>query len=547
MVKKSKAIVSEEAKQVKWVEEFKKLPDEVQESLSKMEVESSYKIKLRDLFYLYMEIVQTHHIIRKISNKDKKQQQLALLEIERRHFGYIDGITRGDDKEKEVCQRCLKFLNCKLRKKNEAFKSDPIIQCKQYEEKYKLETTSLTDVHKKFQKWLPTFDTTRIDTRLAWYLANEYSISNPLWVVEIARSGLTKSETNKSMSGVPKLIELQDLTDHTFISVKTESGKPVKDFGSELHNRNRCIIMSESASLKSMNSQTSAAIFSQFKNLHDGFISKKGGSGISKEYENCNTSVWINSTPDFRNHFLISQIMGTCYIIDCISDDMKQDEKAVDDAIKNMPNKKQMEQELNDVVKRFLAHHKLRKIEINDDEKKWINKLVNRLKILRAQGVWDDYRNELAGDVSPEFPPRMAEVFLKLYISLLSLDEHYDRDRAKIIVERMIDGSGEPVMVKILNLLDEEWRKQKSPTELDFGDKVPYLFSTVDIRKKLALGTGTIKKRLEVLANLGYLSLVDKKLTPKGGPPGFVYTFNSDITTEQWNNLFSKTSTKKQD
>jgi len=130
----------------KWIEEFKTLPEEVQERLSKMEVDSSYKIKLHDLFYLYQEIVQTHHTIRKILN-DENRQKLALNEIERRHFGYIDGVTRGPDKAKEVCQRCLKFSKCKLRGKNEEYKSEPIIECRQYEEQYKLEKASLSDVH----------------------------------------------------------------------------------------------------------------------------------------------------------------------------------------------------------------------------------------------------------------------------------------------------------------------------------------------------------------------------------------------------------------
>lgn len=428
----------------------------------------------------------------------------------------------------DLCDDCQKFCGCKLREKNEEAGIIPEI-CPQHRSVLELSNKSLQDVHKTFLKRFPNLDTTRIDTRLAWKNSNEFGLGTPVWMFELSRSGFLKTTLTNSMLTSPKILEVNELTPKALVSGLDQKGKPVRDLGMSLTQRNRCIIVGETACLKAMNQGDQSQTFAVLKTLHDGNLNRRTGSGISKYYSGCNTSIWFNSTHDFHKQTIIHQEIGTCYLVDVIPLDMSKDEEDSYNALKNTKELEQIKKETQYVVQCYLAHHHLNmNFELTDEDKDFIVREANRLIILRTTGTYD-HNNELTYIPEPEHPARVTQQLAKFYQSLMSLDEHYDRERAKKIIRRVVDGSGDPVLVDILNYLNNNC----------WGKNYVVKFTVTDLLKKVNVGNNTIKRRLELLFSLKYLGKEEKESGPQGGNPrGFQYFLREDVDEKKWQILF---------
>jgi len=433
----------------------------------------------------------------------------------------------------DLCETCQNFNSCGKREQFEGIRKI-VKTCPLHNDITNLPKISLQDVYKVFLKWFPNLDTTRIDTRLAWYLSNEFGLGNPLWLFELSRSGSLKSTLTNAFIGTPKIFDVNQLTPKYLASCAEvgfgKNKKPAPDFGMKLTNRNRCVIVGESASIKAMNQGDQRELFAILKSLHDGIIQRNSGSGISKYYPNCNTSIWFNSTPDFRNEAIIHQEIGTCYLVDVIPLDMEKDIEDSANAIDNSRNQKQIIKETNDAIKCYLAHHRLKKYSLSEEEKKGIISESNRLKYLRTTGNYDKF-NELTYIPEPETPSRVSIQLSKLYESLMSLDNNYKKERAKNIIQRIVDGSGDHVLVYVLEFLDSLWTIKQAKQKDTY-------FTIPQIIMKRGLGTGKIKRRLELLCGLDILIKMEKSSGGKGGRPGWKYKLHNNIKPEVWQSLF---------
>ncbi|MCK4995617.1 MAG: hypothetical protein KAR55_01910, partial [Thermoplasmatales archaeon] len=445
------------------------------------------------------------------------------------------------------------FYECERAKRVERL-NKIIIDCDDYKNIAELPYKSLEDVHKVFLRWFPHLNTTRIDTRLAWYISNESGLGDSLWICESARSGFTKSTLSESMNESPKVIPVGSLTTKALISGQTQRvGKkdvPVPDFGMRLHRRNRCLNLTESASQKAMHDGSKRDLFSYFKMLYDGYLKKDTGTGVSKLYEGCNTSLWINSTPDFQKEVIIQQEIGTCLLVDYHPLNRENDEEATRKAIRDRDKRQQIKEETTNVVKCYLAHHHLKDIQFDAEEEKFFVKEANRLAWIRTTGSFD-YKDELEYTPQPEFPPRLGKQLSKLYQALMSLDEKYDKERVKRIIRRIVDGSGDLVMVKILEYINARYWTIKEAKD----ENTP--FTVTDIVVSTGLGTRTIKRRLEILTALKFLRKswkASEKVSEKvsegkkkggGGPSGYQYKLRDDIIGKDWESLFRHRIFKK--
>lgn len=445
----------------------------------------------------------------------------------------------------DKCEDCKNFYNCTFAKQNEE-KGIIAEECTNYRSFAEYPPKTLKEVHEVFLKWFPNLDTTRIDTRLAWYLSNEYGLGTPVWIFELTRSGLTKTTLTNAFSNIPKIIQVDQLTAKALASGlevgRGKNKKPAVDIGMRLQNRNRCIIVSETAYIKAMQHGDQRETFAVLKSLHDGRIKRDTGSGVSKDYQNCNTSIWFNSTKDFHEMTIIHQEIGTCYIVDSIPLDMTKDKEDSKQALLNMDKLGVITKETQEVVSGFLAHHHLNKeYQLSSEERDFITRETERLKFLRTTGTYD-FMNELTYFPEPEKPARVSQQFEKLYISLLSLDEKYDTKRAKKIIMRMIDGSGDPILIKILEYINDTcWNKLKTTNE-----SIP--FTITDIWETIGLGTGTIKRRLELLCGLKFLIKEPKGSGPSGGNPhGFQYRLKKNVDEKDWQLLFRDSIIKDED
>lgn len=473
-----------------------------------------------------------------IRNKDREER--AYIEQQRNKTR-----TAEEDKtqQNDLCETCSKFYRCSIAKSIE--KLDKIqTQCSEYQDISELPKKSLDDVYKVFTTWFPRLNTTRIDTRLAWKISNEFGVGDSLWLFEVSRSGLAKSTLSASLSESPKVIPVGQLSPKALISGKTvkvgKIEKPASDLGMRLHRRNRCIIVGEAAYLKAMNQGEKKELFSCLKQLYDGELIRDTGNDVSKHYYDCNTSIWFNSTPDFHKELIIHQEIGTCYLVDSIDLKLEDDDAGIEKAIKDRKKTAQMKKETTEIVKGYLAHHHLKDIEFEEDDIQFIKRESNRLKWIRTVGSYDRY-NELEYLPQPEFPARIAKQISKLYQCLLSLDENYDKERARKIVERIVDGSGDSVMVKVLESINSYYWTLKQAGRAD------HKFTVTNIVTMTGLGTQTVKKRLELLRGLKFLARTEKDPGEKGGRPGYEYFLKDDVDEEAWQELFRHEIYRKKD
>jgi hypothetical protein len=444
----------------------------------------------------------------------------------------------------DICEDCKNFHNCSLRRQNEESGIIPAF-CSEHRSILEFSYRKLQDVYDVFIKWFPNIDTTRIDTRLAWYISNDFGLGNPIWIFELARSGNIKTTLTNAFIGIPKNLEIDQLTAKSLASGlevgKGKNKRPAFDIGKQLENRNRCIIVNETAYIKAMQQGDQRETFAVLKSLHDGRIKRDTGSNVSKDYKNCNTSIWFNSTPDFRIETIIHQEIGTCYLVDAIPLDMSNDEEDSRIAIKNRNKQEEIKRETQHIVSCYLAHHYLNKdYQLTEDEQDFIIKESNRLKFLRTTGTYDN-KDELTYLPEPEKPSRLSIQLSKLYQSLMSLDEDYDKNRAKKIIQRIVDGSGDPILIKILDFIDGFcWYKLRAEDEI-------VKFTVVDVLSSTGLGTGTIKRRLELLCGLGFLIKEPKEPGSKGGRWGYQYKLDRNIEEDKWQLLFRYNTLKDKD
>ncbi len=396
----------------------------------------------------------------------------------------------------DVCEDCQFFYNCRHVKNKEFGYPDHVVtECTQHKSVKELPHKSLSDVHNVFLKWFPGMDVTRIDTRLAHYISNEEP-GNPLFMSELTRSGYLKTTLSSSFHKIPKIIELNSLTPAAFVSGATDKkGKSYPDYGTRLTNKNRIAIVKETASLKAMERKEKRQMFAIFKTLHDGYLQKGYGTDVYKLYDNCNTSLWLNSTPDFRREGIILQEIGYCLLCDAIKTSTENDIKEAKQAQKNRKYNKEIFDETTQVVLEFLAHTHLKEF---DEDEDFIVKKANRLKYIRATAGFS-HSYDLLYKPEVEHPARVTAQLTKLYNSLLSLDKNYSRTTAQDIIERVVNSTGDPALVSVLFTLDIiYWNAYKTE-----GTKTP--FTIPEMASQTGYGYEITKKECELLVGLDIL------------------------------------------
>lgn len=452
----------------------------------------------------------------------------AKLEEEFKHLGKRE----IDD---DLCASCQFFYGCGFAKADER-NGIVTTKCDKYKDVAGLPYKSLDDVYNAVLKYYPRVDVTRIDTRLAWYISNETE-GDQINMAEITRTGALKTTLSNAFKKVPKVIMVGDITPAGMVSLKDFKGKPVPDLGMRLTNRHRALTVSETAGLKAQEQGQQRALFSLIKQLFDRHLGRSGGSGIEKNYPDCYTALWMNSTPDFRKHLVILQEVGTCLLIDAPNCSEKDDDDAMEQAFKNAGKEEAIKNEIQYVTNCFSAHHHYKNRELTADEEQFIKNESQLLKVLRTTCGFD-VRDELEYIPESEVPARVAGQLRKMYLALLSLDDSYKEETARKIIQRIVDSSCDPILVQVLNFLNTYWIFEQAGYKKE-------TFSVWDVLVEKGHGRGTIKRRLELLVGMGYLDKAQLNPGEKGGRPGIGYQLSNNISEEKWMKLF-RYSTKEE-
>ncbi len=347
--------------------------------------------------------------------------------------------------------------------------------------------TTLEDVHKVFSKWLFVDDTDRIDIALAVGI-NYTTKGAPIWIFLVSPAGDWKSELLMSFTGLPNVIQLDQITKNTLAS----GLKDTVDLGSQLTGKRSLIISPDLANLISCGSDDKKMIWSQFRELYDGRINKMTGSGTSKKYDNCYVNFLAGATPVMRGEYLIHQAIGTRELLYDCDPDPSHNKAKMEMAWENEDYEEEMRAELRTVVYDFCLYHKPENIKVSKAIREFLNNEANHLSLLRATGDIDWKHGELRGDVTREIPTRLIKQLKRIYIALKSLDPEYPDSKAKRIIRKIITSSGSRNRQRIIKVfkdtkMEDNW------------------LNIANIRQETRLGRMTIKAECEQLWSLGSL------------------------------------------
>jgi hypothetical protein len=366
---------------------------------------------------------------------------------------------------------------------------------------------TLEDVHKVFKKWMHIKDLNTIDLILATALSTVV-LGSPLWIIILAPSSSGKSEMLRSCTEIKrfKVKVIDEITANTLASgAKKKNGEYVKDLGYELQNTSTLLITPDMATLTSKNKDEKREIFAKFRELYDMFITLRNGNEVIKSYKDCHVTWIFAGVPKVRNEILMFSEIGTRELLYEEDTWTEQDrDMAMEKALENADNEKEMKEEISDTVSKFVASHVYKKNnEIPEEIKQFIKTEAKRLEILRASAQSDKRTAELIDDVTPAEPLRSLKQFKKLFIALKSLDKDYPDEKAKQIIDKIVSSSCDPVRDKIMDMF------------INSDEGMDYTIN--DLCAEIRVGKFRVGKQCNVLWNMKFLEKDTREVVDSSG------------------------------
>lgn len=385
-------------------------------------------------------------------------------------------------KDKTGCRKLISLGFCPYKIKKDCPFINPNITRKQYDSP----PANLTEVYERLHKWFYINDTNRIDLLLATALSNQYK-GTPLWIFFVGASGDLKSGLLTGIEGMPNVRKIDQLTANTLASGKMDA----KDLGSELQDKSTILMFSDLACLTSLNKDEKKKIWAQFRNLYDGQIYKDTGERTEIKYDNCHVTVLACTTSAIKEEYLINAQLGTREIMYDTEPDPREDIEKMKKALEHDGKEKQMKQEVKETMQGFLDKREFDEtIQVPDEILYFLFLECEKLKLLRATAPIDWNSGELSNDAEPEVPTRLIKQFQLLYKSLKSLDENYQDNKFKDIIEHIVKSSSDKVRYNIYNI---------------FKSNGSDWLNVVDIQQRMRIGRKAIISQCDLLWNLGSL------------------------------------------
>ena len=367
---------------------------------------------------------------------------------------------------------------------------------------------TLKNVYDTFSKYLHITDFDRLDVILATVLSNELP-GTPIWMFITGESGDWKTTAVKGLKGWKNVKTLDKITPKTLASGKNK----VKDLGSELADTSTILLFFDMATMSGIDKSAKAEIWTQFRNLYDGYIDYQTGSGVERKYNNCHVTFLGCSTDSLKNEILLNAQLGTRELMYDTSADVADNDAKMDAALENEEYEQEMYDDIQESIHRFLRHHHVdRSIGVSSDIKSFIKKEAQRITVLRANQATDYKHGELINRVRPEVPTRVVKQLKRIYMCLKSLDKDYPDEKARRIISHIVDSTGNEVRQRIMKMMQkkaEEW------------------YTVEDIRHGIRIGRDAVKRQMEMLWSM---EVVDMRIEERniGG-----WSYVDDFGVEQ--------------
>jgi|GEM_PF-2949994 len=355
---------------------------------------------------------------------------------------------------------------------------------------------SLPELLGVYKRLFSVSDTNLLEILLAHYVSHHLEWSNPVWLFIVAPSSFGKTFHIKPFEDLPNTYLLNRITPRTLVS-----GRPnEKDEVLLMHGN--IVLIPDFSQFLSLHPQDKQMIWSQFRDLYDGYAVNKYGSGKRTEYKDLYVSMLACTTPDIDNQITLFQQLGTRHIFYRADYWISKD---FDYLLNNVDRSYILEQYKN-AIKGFFEFNEFdyeNPPTLDRDTLSYLKNLSEFVSAFRAEAHIDPVTGEPIGFTYPENPDRIFNMLKKMLLSYLIISDN-NLERAKQLVKEIA-----------ISCIDERrYKIFQTFKEYGFtGDRLcdDAEVTTSQIANKVKLGIKTTKSQLYTLAQLGFLDFYEKE------------------------------------
>ena len=376
--------------------------------------------------------------------------------------------------------------------------------------KHEVAITGEVDIHmllNLFHKWLYFENDYDITIPVAFAVSN-FTDTDPGCLGIIAPSGSYKTELIRAFGNEENeyVFPIDNLTPHTFVS----GMKNVEDIIPQL--TRRLILIKDFTTLLSKREDDRTAIFSDIRELLDGYLSRSYGSGKRVSYTDIHSSILLGSTGAIERYYSLNATLGQRIIF---FKPKNNPTKARERAFENMNKTTEMRIKLHEAMMLFLdgvlkiQNRALNNVggNIDADIIETLGRYADFVALARTH-ILKDFKGEIAAAPEPEFPTRLFKEIIKI-VSVHS-----------VLYKRTVTAQDIQAGITVLlsNIPTERFRLLEKLAEEEEG------FESSTLASSLHLSRDVTRKRLDELLTLG---IVDRIL--KGGRTGDIYQIKKDF------------------
>jgi hypothetical protein len=346
------------------------------------------------------------------------------------------------------------------------------------EDDYEDVTEGITfpDVESVFRKWLFLDDTDGIRVALATVLSNRID-GDPIWMFLVAPPGGAKTETLNAFRKCRDAYVTSSLTAHSLISGMQFRNGIDPSLIPKLDGK--VLMIKDFTAITALRDNEKDEIFGILRDAYDGRCGKTFGNGVVRNYES-RFSLLAAVTPIIYSESSKHSSLGERFLKFAMADNLEHfsEEDIITQAISNVNDETAMREEMQSVVKSFLAGVFDSKPRIPPAALRTIVYLAKFGARVRATVARDRFRpNMVEGKPSAEVGSRLGKQLAKMVMSLALVDgrDVINDDDIRIIKKIIVDTvpqRAEDVIRYLWRMCPDEDDSRRTK-EIAFGTRYP--------------------------------------------------------------------------
>lgn len=334
---------------------------------------------------------------------------------------------------------------------------------------------NLEDVYNAYREHYHIGNTQKIDVQLATALSRDMK-DKPIWLLNVGPSGIGKTMLTDPLIHIkndhePITRKVSQLTPNSIVS-----GQPGEQADLAPQLDKKIFYIPDFSTVVGLHSDAQRKIFSQFRDLYDGYARKDTGTMLEDPEYDVHVTFIGNVTNAIYNQSLIHQQMGTRFIFYRFTD---YDEEKVEERVL-YTEQDGADEEIGEAIQDFFNYRTMEPGEfpITQDMGEEIIKIARWMAKMRASGEFDGYHKELTVMPHPEKPTRIIKQFKKLVKCLKVLDDDYSDERVLRILKQIAVSSADPLKVTIYKFI------KTADSGVSESDIINYLQTSQSAAKK---------------------------------------------------------------